>query len=481
MRPAAMPLPSSDTATSLATTPARDEFIPASPLGIELADYLAAHPETRYVDVLLTDLNGIFRGKRVPVEALEGQDPTFYFPLSLFAMDFLGNVVEETGFGLDIGEPDRRCRPIPGTLSPSVNDPQKVAQLLLTMRDEHDRPCPLEPRNVLAGLLERLHRLGMRPVVAVELEFYLVDAAWDDQGQPQPPQVNEQGERDDQCQVYSVDDIDTFAAVLADIASAAEAQGLAAEGAVAEASPGQFEINLRHSDDVLKACDEALLLKRVIRQVAARHGLRATFMAKPYAQHSGSGMHVHLSLVDDQGRNLFATADGDDSEKLRQALAGMLALMPEAMALLAPNVNSYRRFQPGMYVPTRANWGYNNRTVALRIPSGGASARRIEHRVAGADANPYLAVAAVIAGLIHGIDANLTPPPPIDGNGLDAAGAPLPIRQFQALDLLERSTVLRELLGDTLIDTYQRCKRTELERFEREVTDLELSWMLRIA
>uniref|UniRef100_UPI0035C6A4BF glutamine synthetase family protein n=1 Tax=Serratia quinivorans TaxID=137545 RepID=UPI0035C6A4BF len=334
----------------------------------EVKNYLERYPLTQHVDVLLTDLNGSFRGKRIPVAGLSKLEKGCYFPASVFAMDILGNVVEEAGLGQELGEPDHICVPVLGTLTPSAADPQYIGQVLLTMLDEDGTPFDVEPRNVLNRVWQRLRQRGLSPVVAVELEFYLIDRQRDSEGYLQPPCAPGTQERNTQSQVYSVDNLNHFADVLSEIDELARMQGLPADGAVAEASPGQFEVNLHHTDNVLQACDHALALKRLIRMVAENHNMQATFMAKPYEEHAGSGMHVHISMLDRQGNNVLADDDGEDSALLKQALAGMIALMPSSIALLAPNVNAYRRFQPGMYVPTQASWGHNNRTVALRIP-----------------------------------------------------------------------------------------------------------------
>ena len=199
---------------------------------------------------------------------------------------------------------------------------------------------------------------------------------------------------------------------------AAQVQSLPLDTALKECAPGQFEINLIHCEDALLAADSAVLLKRLIKGVAQKHGLEATFMAKPYGEEAGSGAHVHISLLDQQGRNIFSSDDNDPlgTQALKQAVAGVLELMPASMAVLAPNLNSFRRFQPGLYVPMAPSWGYDNRSVAVRIPSGPNAARRIEHRVAGADVNAYLLLATLLGSVLHGLDSTSAPPPPIVGN-----------------------------------------------------------------
>ncbi len=447
----------------------------------EVKNWLERHPETQYVDILLNDLNGVFRGKRIPVSALARLEKGCYFPASVFAMDILGNTVEEAGLGQSLGEPDNLCLPVHGTLVPSAADPQHIAQLLLTMCNQDGTPFDVEPRNVLNRLWQQLRNRGLFPVVAVELEFYLVDKKRDAEGYIQPPCAPGSDDRNRQSQVYSLDNLDHFADVLRDIDALARLQGIPADGALAEASPGQFEINLHHTRDVLSACDHAIQLKRLIRQVAENHGMTATFMAKPYEDYAGSGMHVHISMLDAADHNAFACDDGSDSPLLKRTLAGMIDLMPASMALLAPNVNAFRRFVPDAYVPLQASWGHNNRTVALRIPCGDLESRRIEYRVAGADANPYLVMATILAGMLHGLDTQLPLPQPVKGNGHEAEGLALPIRQSDALYAFEGSYPLQKLLGEKFAKVWFSCKNYELMQFERLITATEIDWMLKNA
>lgn len=327
-----------------------------------------------------------------------------------------------------------------------------------------------------------MRQRGLFPVVAVELEFYLLDRKRDAEGYLQPPCAPGTDDRNTQSQVYSVDNLNHFADVLNDIDELAKLQLIPADGAVAEASPGQFEINLHHTDNVLDACDDALALKRLVRLMAEKHKMHATFMAKPYEEHAGSGMHIHISMLNNKGENVLVDGDGEDSALLKRALAGMIDLMPASMALLAPNVNSYRRFQPGMYVPTQASWGHNNRTVALRIPCGERQNHRVEYRVAGADANPYLVMAAIFAGILHGLDNPQLPlQEEVEGNGLEQEGLPFPIRQSDALWEFMQNDHLRERLGERFCHVFHACKHDELLQFERLITETEIDWMLKNA
>ncbi|MET4695432.1 glutamine synthetase family protein [Endozoicomonas lisbonensis] len=447
----------------------------------ELAEFLEHYPNIQYIDTLLPDTNGIVRGKRFPVSAARKLDKGCYFPGSVFSLDITGTTIEDTGLGLDIGDPDRHCRVVPGTLAPSAVDPERIGQVLLTMLDEEGERFLYEPRNLLANLIDSYTVSGYKPVVALELEFYLIDPKRDEQGDIQPPIGYLSGEREIRSQLYTVDGLDDFSGFLSDVNELAQLQGIPADTAIAEASPGQFEINLRHCDDPVAACDHAVLLKRLIRSVARRYNYEATFMAKPYAEFTGNGLHIHTSLLDQFDRNVFSLGDGQDSDTLHQAIAGSLALMPDTVALLCPNVNSYRRMAPDMYVPLNASWGHNNRTVSLRIPFSDGGNRRIEHRLAGADANPYIALSVVLAGILYGIENKLTPPDAVTGNGLNQTHPVLPCRPAEALACLNNSKELPNYLSKEFLDTYVVLKQNELRQFEQHITRLEMDWLLTTA
>jgi glutamine synthetase len=258
---------------------------------------------------------------------------------------------------------------------------------------------------------------------------------------------------------------------------------LPVETLMSEYAPGQFELTLAHRDDALRAVDEAVLLKRLLRGVAAKHGLLVTFMAKPFTQHAGSGMHLHVSLVDDAGVNLFAAEDPAGSPLLRQALGGLHQTMAESLLVFAPNGNSYRRFQSESYAPTAVSWGINNRSVSLRVPTGPPSSRHIEHRIAGADANPYLAAAVVLAGVERGVTLGLDPGPPVTGNGYAAVAhaTRLPRTWYEAIERAAGSAFLAEALGEGFLKVYLAIKQQECARFSAEVTELDRSWYLHSA
>ncbi|MFC3283551.1 glutamine synthetase family protein [Litchfieldella rifensis] len=449
----------------------------------EARTFLEQYPDIHSIDLLISDLNGVLRGKRIPRSNLEkAYRDGINLPASLFALDINGNTIEETGLGLTTGDGDRVCHPIPGTLMPSPWLRQgRQAQLLMTMVEEDGSPFFADPRQVLSRVLQRFREAGLRPVVAVELEFYLLDRHRDALGMVQPPCSPLSGERASQSQLYSINELDEYADFLEDIHSAALTQGLPLDTALKECAPGQFEINLVHCDDALAACDSAVLLKRLIKGVALAHGFEATFMAKPYGNEAGNGTHVHISVLDARGHNIFAAANEAPlgSPALQQAVAGLLELMPASMALFAPNLNSFRRFQPGLYVPMAPTWGFDNRTVALRIPSGANDARRIEHRVAGADANPYLLLAGLLAAIDHGLTHRLTPPPAMSGNAYQQCKPSLTNSWQQALDLLASCEVLTEALGQDFLRVFVANRRAERAQAMQAVSKLEYDWYLR--
>lgn len=449
----------------------------------EAQAFLERYPDIESFDLLISDLNGVLRGKRIPRDNLvKAYQDGINLPASLFALDINGNTIEETGLGLASGDGDRVCRPVPGTLMPTPWLREgRQAQLLMTMEEIDGRPFFADPRQVLRRVLDDFAARQLTPVVALELEFYLVDRRRDDLGLAQPPRSPGTGERATQSQLYSISELDEYADFLEEIQQAAITQALPLDTALKECAPGQFEINLIHCDDALKACDSAVLLKRLIKGVALNHGFEATFMAKPYGDEAGSGAHVHISLVDDQGNNVFASEDEDPfgTPALKQAIAGVLELMPASMAIFAPNINSFRRFQPGLYVPMAPSWGYDNRSVAVRIPSGPNAARRIEHRVAGADANPYLMLATLLASIMHGLKNELTPPEAISGNAYEQLDPTLTNSWHQALDLFADCEVLAEALGRGFHHVYHANRLAERDQTMQTVSPLEYDWYLR--
>jgi glutamine synthetase len=443
--------------------------------------FVATHPQVRCVDLLLPDMNGILRGKRVEIGDLRQiYEKGLLLPGSMFALDALGGTVQATGLGFDEGDADRPCLPVPGTLYRCPWLGPEIAQLQVEMFEHGGEPFYGDPRHVLGAVVDRYRSRGLNPVVAVELEFYFVDCERTPAGNAQPPRSPLTGRREHRTQINSMIDLDSVSPILREIVDTCREQDVPAGTALSEYGPSQWEVNLQHVADARLACDHAIRLKRIVKGVALRHGVEATFMAKPYRDMAGSGTHVHVSLLDESGRNVFASEGETDNLLLRRSAAGLLATMADCMAIFAPNANSYRRLRPEAYVPLHPTWAYNNRGVAVRVPLSGPSDRRLEHRVAGADVNPYLFVAAVLAGMLHGMDRSLEAPPPLTGNAYTQPleAEPLPIDWATAIARLDSSEAMREYFGERFIDLYVTLKRGELADFGSYISPLEYAWYL---
>ena len=443
----------------------------------ELRVFLESSPHPVFVEAFVIDINGIMRGKKLPAASL----PRIYekgmcLPASTLLLDIRGQEVEATGMVMTTGDGDHYCWPVSKSLRPMPWSQRPGGQLFMQMFTPDGEPFAGDSRNVLARVLERLSRRGLTPVVASELEFRLFDPEPDAHGCPRPAgRASVSGGR---SQLYGLDELDRLDPLLADIESACAAQNLPVDTLIAEQGEGQYEINLEHVPDALLAADQALLLKRTIKACAERHGMAASFMAKPCGDSSGNGLHVHISLLDGHGDNVFTQA-GEPSDLLMQAVAGLIETMPDATALFAPHANSYRRFQPGSHVPLAATWGVDNRTTALRLPLAAPAATRIEHRVAGADANPYLVLAAVLAGMDHGLSEALTPPPPTQGNACEHEAPALPDAWGVALARFERSTFIADYFGAEYQGWFAACKRQERDWLRRIVPTSEYDLYLR--
>jgi glutamine synthetase len=431
--------------------------------------------------VIWTDICGVARGKILRRDELvpAWKDGRF-MPISALVLDITGQDVPETGLVFDEGDRDMLLWPVLGSLVriPWMEEP--TAQYLASVHDLDGTPHFADPRNALEAIVKRFQtELNMTPVGAVEVEFFLMDRASAIAGEPRAPKSLINEHRPQHYQAYYLQDLDDFAPFFKDLYAYCEAQGLPAKTLISEYAPGQMEIVLRHRADVLKACDEGIMLKRLIKATAEKHGMAATFMAKPYAQWTGSGMHIHVSLGDEKGNNLFAADDPMQNELLLHSIGGLKAAMAESMLIFAPNANSYRRFRRNSYAPVSASWGINNRTVSIRIPAGAANACHIEHRPSGADANPYLVMAAILAGMHYGITEKADPGNPVVGNGYEKRAKYIPGNWFDAIDAFWRASILKEYFGKPFVDTYCTIKEVEADRFYAEPTLRDFEWYLR--
>ena len=439
--------------------------------GEETLKWLQEHPEIESLRVAVCDLNGSLRGKGIPVgqakKALQGE---MRIPLSAVGVDIWGEDIVGSELVFESGDVDGICEWTGRDILPINWLAKPTALIPLWLREESGEPFLGDPRRALASIVDRYAALGLTAVVATELEFYLVDPGAE---RPQPPKSPLTGKRLDADGVLSLDELDQFEGFISDIYTACKAQGIPADAAIAENGAGQFELNLLHVADPLRAADDAMLFKRLVKGVARKHGFAASFMAKPYGDRAGNGMHVHFSLLDADGNNIFNNETAQGSPALLHAVGGLLEAMQESALLFAPHMNSYRRIQPGSHAPTGVSWGYENRTAAVRIPGGSNVARRIEHRVAGADANPYLVLAAVLGAALEGIQNEVTAPPAVTGDAYAQASEHLPTDWTAAILAFENGDYMQRIFSPVLRSALVSCKRQEVSVFAAHVTDFE--------
>jgi len=438
--------------------------------------WLDDHPEIRNVRCGAADLNGQARGKRLPVRfARKVEEEGTRFPLSVLNLDIWGEDVEDSPLVFEIGDPDGVLKPTDRGYVPMPWLQVPSALLPLWMFTEDGRPFPGDPRQALARVVDRYKARGLTPVVATEMEFYLVD---DPGGEIQQPRSPRSGKRRPGAEILSLRALDAFDRFFNDLYDACDAMDIPAEAAISEVGLGQFEINLSHVPDALRAADDAWLFKMLVRGLARNHGMAASFMAKPYEDFAGNGLHTHFSLLDDQGRNAFANGTHEGTPLLHNAIAGCLQGIPDLALIFAPHANSYERLVPESHAPTGICWAYDNRTASVRVPGGSPAARRVEHRVAGGDVNPYLFLAAVLGSALIGIEDNLTPPPPITGNAYAQDMPQIPDTWEMAIDRFEDSPLARRIFDPLLIDNFVMTKRQELhymaELTPRQQLDLYL-------
>lgn len=451
----------------------------------ELDAFVRKYPDIRMLEVLMPDINGIFRCKRIHRSEFQALcKGTLKAVASQPLVTTMGEYEDEVDPQLVAGEPDKKILPVAGSLVPIPWLSSPTGQVVASLGEIDGGPAWVDPRNVLARVLQRFEQSGLAPVVATELEFYLVAPGEGIAPRPLLGRIPGTGMQQQGIQYAMAEDLWEHDAFLNDVRIACELQGVPLTTVHCEYAPGQWEINTRHVSDPLLACDHALLLKRLVKGVALQHGISATFMAKPFAGSGGCGMHVHTSLYDAAGDNVFADVGSEQvpgiSATLRHAIGGMAETMAGAMAIFAPNANSYRRFVPGTYVPLSPCWGYNHRDVSLRIPVSADADRRVEHRVAGADANPYLVVAAILAGMLHGITQHCEPGPMVPENTeLPEQEAVLPNRWESALDAFGRSAVLEDYLGSDFCSAFSSMRRAECDAFHAHISNLDYEWYLR--
>ena len=447
------------------------------------SEFLQSHPDTRYFDLFYSDLSCVIRGKRYPASlAKKVFSGGMMIPGGSFLLAANGECMDPEGMGFSDGDPDEVGMPIMQTIVPVPWAQFKTAQAMVTLQSLAGEPYYFEPRNVLKRVMDQFSTSGLNPMVAFELEFYLFDLNRGKDGELIPPPSPLTGQSPDTTQVYSMQDLEDYSVFFDEVIRCCEAQGIATGAISSEYAPGQFEINLQHTDDLLQAADHCVMFKRAVQSVARKQGMQASFMAKPYAEHSGSGLHLHVSLLDESGNNVF---DGGGqypnsdcgSEVLYHAIAGLNDSMADFLAVFSPGVNSYKRFVPNIYVPVSRSWAFENRSVAMRVPKSNGMARRIEHRIAGADANPYLTLAAILSGILHGIENKLDAGSPAQGNAGEQLDPGLPFEPAQAFTTFRESAIAQKYFGEKYVNAYSSCKIAEYEAFtDRNLKDTD--WYL---
>lgn len=425
------------------------------------------------VECIVPDMAGVARGKAMPASKFARQE-SFYLPNSIFLQTITGEWADNPAGAFT--EPDMVLIPDFETVTAAPWTADVTLQVIHDVFDQQGRPVPMAPRNVLKRIVGLYAERGWRPIVAPEMEFFLV-ARNIDPNQPIQPPMGRSGRRAAAKQAYSLSAVDEYGKVIDDIYDFAEAQGFEIDGILQEGGAGQVEINLAHGDPV-RLADEIFYFKRLIREAALRHDCFATFMAKPIEGEPGSAMHIHHSVVDAAtGRNIFSDEKGRETPEFLHFIAGMQNHLPATVALLAPYVNSYRRYVPDFAAPINLEWGRDNRTTGLRVPISGPDGRRVENRLAGMDCNPYLGLAASLATGYLGLVQGANPRAECLGDAYMSEDE-LPTNLGDALDEMVASEPMREVLGSEFVAVYEAVKRNEYKEFLQVISPWEREHLL---
>jgi glutamine synthetase len=433
-----------------------------------MRDFLREH-NIHEVECVITDMTGIARGKILPKDLFLGADH-MRLPKSVL-LNTVNGEQPENGPYVGNTDPDMVCVPDPVTIRVVPWAAESVALVIHDCQNFDGSPVDLAPRSVLRRVLRLYEERGWRPVVAPEMEFYLV-ARNADPHQPLIPPTGRSGQAETGRQSYSIDAVNDFDPFFLELSAFCKAHELGVETLIHEAGAGQMEINFAHGD-ALELADRAFLFKRAVRETALRHDIYATFMAKPMETEPGSAMHVHQSVIDiASGRNIFTREDGGESELFFSFIAGLEKYVPPAMLLFAPHVNSYRRLSRFQSAPTNVHWGYDNRTCGIRIPNSSAENRRVENRVPGVDVNPYLAMAATLScgylGMVEGLRAS---EPTLES--AEHVHDDLPRNLEDAILRLRQCPQLAGMLGELFVQAFCEVKELEFATFSRVISSWE--------
>ncbi|EED34250.1 putative glutamine synthetase [Luminiphilus syltensis NOR5-1B] len=451
----------------------------------ELEAFIGENPDIELLELLMPDMHGLLRCKRIQRSEFAGLfEGKFTVPITIPLLGIRGDLYDGLDLNIIGGDPDQLLRPISGTLArvPWLDSP--TAQVVTGFANDDGSLAWMDPRSPLLSVLKRYKAGGLSPVVATELEFYLLENGDGPRPKPLTGRITGTGLSQQGIQYCMPDDLIDCEPFLEGVRKACQLHDVPLTAIHSEFSPGQWEINTHHQKDAILAASHAPLLRRIVKCVARQHGYAATFMAKPFADIAGSGMHIHASVYNASGDNIFADIEPGqapiDSPTLRAAVGGLAEAVNESMAIFAPNVNSYRRFTRGEFAPSRPSWGYDHREVALRIPASDDKSRRIEHRISGADTNPYLVVAAVLAGIHHGITTNADPGPPAE-RSTDFTQQPvtLPQRLDAALEMFRNGKILPAYLGEQYCQAFATLRQGECDDYHSQIPDLDYQWYLR--
>ena len=438
-----------------------------------LQKWLQEHKITE-VECIVSDFTGMARGKIMPAAKFcDGEG--IRLPEGVLVATVTGDYLDDYSM-IDPAEIDVYLKPDPNAahLLPWATEP--TAQIIHDCYDHHGELVDLAPRTILRKVLKLYADMGLTPIVAPEAEFYLTQRSHNPDSPLQAP-IGRTGRAETGRQSYSIDAVNEFDPLFEDVYDYCEAQNLGVETLIHEEGLGQMEINFHHGE-ALSLADQVFLFKRTLREAAFKHDLSATFMAKPLQNQPGSSMHIHQSLLDAQGKNIFVGADGGISEALKHYIGGLQKYTKAVTALFAPNVNSYRRFLKDESAPVNMHWGFDNRTVGLRVPETSGPNIRVENRVGGADANPYLAMAATLACGYLGMQEQLEPSAPVEGSAYDKGTRELPRSLTEALIQLDRCEPLREIFGDRFVRAYVAVKEKENDNFMQVISSWEREYLL---
>ena len=443
--------------------------------------FLNENPELEKIEFIYVDFNGIPRGKYAsPKTLIKAFDGGLRMPISSYVLDVWGDNPKGTGLVMS-GDGDAICRPVANSLAITPWNSRNTAQCLVSMEDGDGKPIYADPRHILSSVLNRFNKLNLKPVIAPEMEFYLVDKQLQKNGHPQMPLIPGTQRRYEEVQLLNLSEMDDFEGFFALVEKSAHSLGIPAETAIKECAPGQFEINLLHHDDALLMADQTFLMKRLIKNCARKFNMNATFMAKPFSEEAGNGMHAHLSVVDKDGNNVFKVDKNNQPQGIfAEAISGLLKTTPDFLSFYASHSNSYRRLVHNAdHAPTTLSWGNENRTALIRLPEASAEATRLEFRLPSADSNPYLVFASILSSVLSGITEKY----PLDKETLGNAHAQhepaLAITWREAVHKTSESLIVKEFFGERFQKSYQCVKESEIKRFESTITDFEYNSYLR--